>query len=261
MQLNFNQELARSYASKSQQARVLTEDWAESNLFCPLCGQLHLKHLIANRPVADFLCDKCGAEFELKSVRRVRFPAIIADGAYETMIQRITSLNNPHFFFMTYEQMAVSNLCFVPSHFFTPDIIIKRKPLPPTARRAGWVGCNIDLSSIPQSCKIPIVQNSQVLDKDFVIEEVKRTAMLNTSHLGSRGWLMDVLLCLQKIGKETFTLADVYKFSAWLQEKHPNNQHVQAKIRQQLQLLRDKGFITFIKPGVYCFPNTVSPSF
>lgn len=255
MQLNFNQDLALSYASKSQQARILSEDWAGNNIFCPLCGRLHLKHLAANRPVADFMCDKCGAEFELKSVQRLRFPAIIADGAYDTMIQRITSLNNPHFFFMTYEQTSVSNLCFVPNHFFTPDIIIKRKPLAPTARRAGWVGCNINFSSIPQSGKIPIIRNSQVVDKASVLAEVKRANQLNTPNLVGRGWLMDVLLCLQNIKTETFTLADVYKFTGRLQEKHPNNQHIQAKIRQQLQLLRDKGFITFIKPGVYRFLN------
>ena len=34
----------------------------------------------------------------------------ITDGAYDTMIQRITSQNNPNFFFMTHNNLAVSNI-------------------------------------------------------------------------------------------------------------------------------------------------------
>lgn len=258
MKLQFNQELALPYISKSQQARVLTENWAESNLFCPICGCLHLQHLTANRPVADFLCDDCGAEFELKSARKHRLPAIFSDGAYDTMIKRITSFNNPHFFFMTYEQMAVSNLYFVPKHFFTPGIITKRKPLASTARRAGWVGCNIDISAIPQSCKVAIVQNNQVMNHVDVLREVQRANKLYTSSITNRGWLMDVLFCLQKIKDNTFKLSDVYTYTDWLQKKHPNNQHVQAKIRQQLQILRDKGYIKFLQPGLYSFIRNLS---
>lgn len=251
MQLCFNQALAQPYTSKAQQARVMTEDWAANNLFCPICGYLHLRHFSANRPVADFFCDDCGAEFELKSVNRQRLPSTIADGAYETMVRRITSLNNPHFFFMTYEKMRVSNLCFVLNHFFTPDIIIKRKPLSLTARRSGWIGCNIDISSIPRSGKISIIQDFQEIDRNLVLEEVQNAKMLNISSIRSRGWLMDILLCLQKIKTETFSLADIYKYTNWFQDRHPMNRHVQPKIRQQLQILRDMGFINFISPGVY----------
>jgi type II restriction enzyme len=34
-------------------------------------------------------------------------------------------------------------------------------------------------------------------------------------------------------------------------QKHINNNNVEAKIRQQLQLLRDKGFIEFAERGNY----------
>ncbi|MBQ1909890.1 MAG: hypothetical protein II170_08145, partial [Bacteroidaceae bacterium] len=37
-----------------------------------------------------------------------------------------------------------------------------------------------------------------------------------------------------------------------LQLKHPDNNHIHDKIRQQLQFLRDKGFVQFISPGKYC---------
>jgi len=40
-------------------------------------------------------------------------------------------------------RLAVSNVFVVPKHFFVREIIEERKPLAPTARRAGWIGCNI----------------------------------------------------------------------------------------------------------------------
>ena len=38
MDLHFNQSLANGYHSGSQISRVLTEDWMERNMFCPVCG-------------------------------------------------------------------------------------------------------------------------------------------------------------------------------------------------------------------------------
>jgi len=43
----------------------------------------------------------------------------------------------------------------------------------------------------------------------------------------------------------------MYQFEAMLTIKHPNNHNIKAKIRQQLQLLRDKGFIDFLDRGIY----------
>lgn len=43
------------------------------------------------------------------------------------MIKRITSNNNPDFFFMSYSKkdLEVNDFIFVPKHFFVPDIIEK----------------------------------------------------------------------------------------------------------------------------------------
>lgn len=54
---------------------------------------------------------------------------------------------------------GVSNLFVVPKHFFVTDIIEERKPLADTARRAGWVGCNILLSHVPDAGEIFIVRD------------------------------------------------------------------------------------------------------
>ena len=252
MQLRFNLSLADNYKSNSQKARVLTEDWLYNNVFCPICGNEILSHFEANRPVADFICKSCQAEFELKSKQsnKGEIGSKIMDGAFNTMIERITSQNNPNFFFLTYANSAVNNLIMIPNHFFTPEIIIKRKPLAPTAKRAGWVGCNVNLDKIPGSGKIFLVKNSEVVNKENVMLSYKRIAGLKTSSLESRGWLMDILNCIDLLGGN-FTLQQVYAFEDTLKAKHPNNRFVKDKIRQQLQLLRDKEIIAFTSRGEY----------
>jgi len=51
----------------------------------------------------------------------------------------------------------VKNLLLVPSFAFPPSAIINRKPLSPTARRAGWVGCNFALNRVPADARIAVV--------------------------------------------------------------------------------------------------------
>jgi len=76
------------------------------------------------------------------------------------MIQRLQSSSNPNFFFLNYtKNYEVSNFLVIPKYFFTPEIIEKRKPLSENANRAGWVGCNILLSPIPESGKIFYIRN------------------------------------------------------------------------------------------------------
>lgn len=47
------------------------------------------------------------------------------------------------------------------------------------------------------------------------------------------------MLCVDKLKKEEFTLQDMYGFESELSRKHPGNNFVKNKIRQQLQELRD----------------------
>ncbi len=253
MDLRFNQCLASGYHSGSQISRVITEDWMARNMFCPVCGAPVLGHYEANKPVADFFCEDCKSDFELKSKesKTALVSHKIADGAYGTMIERITSLNNPHLFVMTYANWSVNNLLIIPKFFFVPAIIEKRKPLADTARRAGWVGCNIEIGSIPESGKIFIIRNSKQEDKSKIVDLYQRTLALQTSKIDSRGWLMDVLKCVERIPKDDFTTQEMYAFVDELQRKHPDNNYVQDKIRQQLQFLRDKGFIKFTSRGHY----------
>lgn len=53
-----------------------------------------------------------------------------------------------------------------------------------------------------------------------------------------------------------FTTQDVYKHERKLQRAHPENKNVRAKIRQQLQVLRDKGLLIQGKPVNSAFVDT-----
>ena len=152
---------------------------------------------------------------------------------------------------MTYKNYSVSNFILIPNHFFTPQIIEKRKPLAPTAKRAGWVGCNIDISTIPDSGKIFIVKNNVELNHKDVIRKYAKTKSLKTSNIESRGWLLDTLSCVEKIPEKEFSLNQIYSFEKELKIKHPENNFIKDKLRQQLQYLRDKGFIEFLGNGHY----------
>ena len=67
----------------------------------------------------------------------------------------------------------------------------------------------------------------------------------------ARGWTLDVLNVVRSLGREDFSLADVYARSAELARLHPRNRFVRPKIRQQLQILRDLGLLEFLGRGRY----------
>lgn len=252
MDLNFDKSLASGYNSAAQIARVLTEDWLARNMYCPVCGELSIKRAEANAPVKDYICEQCKSQYELKSKKENtdKYLTKVNDGVYRTMIDRITSLDNPSFFFMHYDNYEVNNLIVVPKCFFVPEVIEKRRPLAENARRAGWEGCNILLNQIPDFAKIPIIKNKVVLDSKKICNEYNRIYSLQTNSIESRGWLFDVLKCVERLDS-TFTLKQIYAFVEELKIKHPMNNNIEAKIRQQLQFLRDKGFIDFSSRGNY----------
>lgn len=170
------------------------------------------------------------------------------------MIERLKEDNNPNFFFMGYDLSAlrVVDLLVIPKHFFIPEIIEKRKPLAPSARRAGWIGCNILLRSIPQSGRIFLVKNSEVLPKQHVLEIWKKTCFLrHEKEPQEKRWILDIMNCIDNLGVREFSLRDIYACEDSLKLKHPKNRHIKDKIRQQLQVLRDKKYLTFLEHGHY----------
>ena len=198
----------------------------------------------------DFVCPACVARFELKSCKRWdgrRIP----DAGYHAMMEAISKGNNPNLFVLHHDaNWSVRNLLLVPSFFFSSSSIEKRPPLAITARRAGWIGCNILLSNVPSAGRIAIVEGGVVADRSEVrsrYEKVKAFSSLKTS---ARGWTLDVFRIVEMLpGK--FALREVYAHEQRLADAHPGNRNIRAKIRQQLQVLRDMGFITFLGGGDY----------
>lgn len=253
MHLTFNTKLADSYTSASQKMRVLTEDWVDSSIYCPNCGHLEIENYPNNKPVADFYCANCNEDYELKS-KKDSIGSKIVDGAYITMIDRLRANNNPNFFFLNYNlaDYTIKNFLVIPKHFFVPEIIEKRKPLAPTARRAGWTGCNILLQSIPQTGKIFYVRDGHIEPKESVLSEWQKTLFLREEkEISAKGWFLDIMRSIEKLGKHEFTLDDVYALENELSKLHPDNRHIKDKIRQQLQVLRDKGYLEFVSRGRY----------
>ena len=226
MDLHFNLELIRNYTSNSQISRVLTENWVKRNSFCLNCNHETLTQFENNSPVADYYCTNCSQEYELKSKKGILSKKIV-DGAYNTMISRITEENNPHFFFLTYDKSnwSVRDFLIIPKHYFVPDFIEKRKPLSATARRAGWTGCNILLYKIPSSGRIFLVNNSKIVNREIVTEKWKETEFLKNVNQESKGWLIDILNCVDLVANQTFKLEDIYKFEFHLRLKYPNNNY------------------------------------
>ena len=202
--------------------------------------------------MADFYCPACHEQFELKS-KEGQLGHKIADGAYYSFIRRISENTNPDFFFMSYSKadMMVHHLFLVPKFFFVPEIAEKRKPLRDNARRHGWIGCNILYDQIPIQGRIAIILDMTVIDKCIVQENVRRAFEMKVDNLESRGWMFDVLHCVNAIASDVFSLSQVYQFESILEEKHPDNHNIRPKIRQQLQVLRDHGVIEFLGNGRY----------
>ena len=184
-----------------------------------------------NRPVADFFCTSCNEEYELKS-QKSKFGTKVLDGAFRAMCDRLAASNNPNLMLLKYDrkQLEVTDLFVVPKHFFVREIIEERKPLASTARRAGWVGCNILLDQIPKSGKVFLVRGGEPQPKDTVLSQWQRTLFLREEGVEARGWLIEVMKCVEDIGKHEFQLEDVYAFEAVLSRLYPENRHVRQKI-------------------------------
>lgn len=251
MDLDLTAGLASDYKSASQITRVLSEHWAAHNLYCPACDSNKLNQSPTNTPAIDLVCTKCNQVFQLKSSRRWNQNRIV-DAAYSSMISAIRSDTLPNLVVMHYTNTwRVWNVLLVPYFFFTETAIQQRRPLGPSARRAGWVGCNILLSEIPPDGKLHLVADGRITEVEEIRKQFSQVRIFSKLGADVRGWALDVLNAVRKINKAEFTLSEVYSFEGELAVAHPENRNIRPKIRQQLQELRDLGFLEFVRPGCY----------
>jgi type II restriction enzyme len=251
MLLQLNHAIATRYKSRSPIARVVTEDWALRQLYCAACDSNSLRPFPANTKAVDYQCPKCSSGFQLKSgsgwsTRR------IPDAAYASMMLAVQSDRVPNLLVMQYtKDWSVRNLMLVPSFFLVPSAIERRRPLSPSARRAGWVGCNILLGAIAPEGKLAMVRDGVAVPAPLVREHYNRVRPLGRLSVKLRGWTLDVLRIVHQLNRNAFNLSDVYAFEPRLHELHPQNLNIRPKIRQQLQVLRDFGLLRFVGKGCY----------
>jgi type II restriction enzyme len=242
-----------NYKSRSQIARIVTEFWAIQNLYCAACHENQLRAARTNSRAVDFECPNCEANYQLKSSTREPRNRIV-DSAYEAMRSAIESDGAPNLLVLHYAaDMVVRSLLLIPSFCFSVTSLEKRKPLSPTARRAGWVGCNILLSAIPRDAHIRLVADSQVIEPKQVRDRFESLRALRRIDPKARGWTLDVLRLARSLGQKSFTLEQMYEFEPELSSLYPRNRNIRPKIRQQLQVLRDIGILRFRSPGKYEF--------
>lgn len=239
------------YKSASQIARVQTEQWAASNLYCPSCESEEVKGTLANTRAIDFTCPECDHSFQLKSSRKLN-EAKVVDAGYKAMMAAIRSDIRPSLFVLHYTpNQNVENLLLVPRIFLTESAIQKRKLLGEHARRAGWIGCNILLSEIPTDGKIWLIRDGKETNRSEVRKQFGRIRPLGDLDVRLRGWTLDVLKIVRRLNQKTFCLRDVYALESELARLYPGNRNVRPKIRQQLQVLRDIGLLEFSTRGHY----------
>jgi type II restriction enzyme len=251
MNLTCDISVARGYTSKAQIARVVSEAWLTTNGFCLACDCDRLMPTARNTKARDFECYACGHPYELKSTFG-RFGRRINDGAYASMMSRIRGSSTPSFLLMEYTaNWTVSRLQAIHHLLITPDTIQPRKPLAAAAQRHGWVGCNILLHQIPAEGRIDLIADGSIISKDQIRSRFAQNETLAGLSVDGRRWTTAVLRLVSRLNKQTFTTADAYLMEGELALLFPANRNIRAKIRQQLQVLRDLGFLKFVGRGVY----------
>jgi len=252
VELALPSDILAGYTSPAQRARVATEAWAEENAFCVECSGETLKPEPRNTKAIDFRCPRCDAPFQLKS-RSSSISGRINDAAYSAMRHSIENDRTPNLFVLRYEREAwsVRDLIVIPRFAFPLSAIECRKPLAPTAQRKGWVGCNILLDKIPEDARIPVVRAGIAESRAKVRRRYAELRGLSRLDVAKRGWTLDVLRIVRELGRERFALGDVYARAEELAKLHPKNRHVNDKIRQQLQVLRDMRLVRFVGKGEY----------
>ena len=120
----------------------------------------------------------------------------------------------------------VCDLIVAPKPFFTPEVIERRKPTHPKGRANSWVGCNILLGEVPEAGEVAVIREGVALPRTEVIARFRETLFLRAAGAGARGWMIEVLKRVERIGADAFSLDDMYAFEGRLAAIYPGNANV-----------------------------------
>jgi type II restriction enzyme len=106
------------------------------------------------------------------------------------------------------------------------------------------------LDLMPQVARIVIIKDSKIAARNEVLRLWSASQKVLTLSARKRGWLADLVRRVERVDP-IFSIDDIYHFKTELGRAHIDNHNIEAKIRQQLQVLRDLGMVEFIRPGIY----------
>ena len=207
---------------------------------------------MASTEFRDFQCPMCAQGYELKSAARAH-KSVVQDGGYDSMMRRINAHEAPALMLMHYSpDWTVRRLVAIHPVFLTSTVVKRRqKPhIRPKSRAEYWM-CDLDLTRIPMDGKIPVIQDSKVVNPAAVRAAFAASKRFGEIPLQQRGWTGLVLAAIRKLGKDQFTAADINQYADEMHRAYPENNNIEAKIRQQLQVLRDLGYLEFLARGNY----------
>lgn len=251
MNLQCNPELAAGKTSESQRTKLITEGWFTAEGYCLNCTSSRLVPTSSSTPFRDHTCPHCGHGYEMKSGRK-RHTDTVQDGGYDSMMREILGKNLPALMLLQYTpEWRVQRLLAIHPTFMTPKIVRRRKTphTRPRSEKKYWM-CNLDLSIVPPDAKIVVVDGA-VRPKATVREEFQRLNRFKELKAEERGWTGLVLAKIRKLEKIHFTSKDLYALEGEMHAVYPENSHIKDKIRQQLQVLRDLGYLEFVRRGEY----------
>jgi len=143
------------------------------------------------------------------------------------MIAAIRPNRQPNLFLLSYHlPFVVTNLSVLPRRFLAEAMAVRRKPLAQTARRAGWIGCNLDLRQIPRSALIPRVVEGKFVAQSQIQDHWKKSEPLDQLSSTARGWAAVVLGIVERIRKPESTLQDIYEHETRVAALFPNNRNI-----------------------------------
>lgn len=230
---------------------MLSESWFARNAYCLACDADSVEQTRANTRATDFVCSKCRQRYELKTFHR-RPHGSLVDGAFAPMMERINAGTAPTLCLLERtEEWQIRSLTAIHSSFLVSEVIEERPPLKPTAKRHGFVGCNIRLDHIASDGEIAVVSRGVIQPVAEVRAQFQRFLPLAKKSAEQRGWTLLTLRMVRELQKNSFNLHDLYAMEKDFAKAYPQNRHIRDKIRQQLQILRDLGVLAFEERGVY----------
>jgi len=109
----------------------------------------------------------------------------------------------------------------------------------------------VDINNI-ETIKTILAKSPKISKRDYIDETAEIfSSDKNIIFSGLKGWTKLIFSVLDGMKKDIVELNDFVKYYPYLHERYPANNNIDAKVRQQMQVLRNIGLIKFEGRGVY----------